>query len=195
MISVIIGTDNSENMLTPTLAALVPGAATGRVREAIVADAGSSDATAEVADIAGCNFLVERGSLAKRLRTAAAQARSPWLMFLRPGVVLDPSWLEECARFMQQMERRDLTQARAAVFRRSDEFDVARSLFHELSQVLRNAFARPHPEQGLLIGKRLYDQHGGHRDGTDDPEAALLARIGRRRTVLLLSGATLARQS
>jgi glycosyltransferase involved in cell wall biosynthesis len=193
LITVIIGTDNSEQVLTPTLAALVPGAATGRVREVIIADAGSTDGTAEVADIAGCDFFAERGPLAGRLRTAAARARSPWLMFLRAGVVLDPSWLEECARFMQQMELRGLIQSRAAVFRRSSEFDAGRSLARELADVLRNAFARPRPQQGLLLSRRLYDSLGGHRDNAGDPEQALLAQIGRRRTVLLRSGATIAR--
>lgn len=193
MISVIIGTSNSENTLTPTLAALVPGAATGRVREVIVADAGSTDATAEVADIAGCEFFIDHGPLAQRLRTAAKRARSPWLMFLRPGVVLDPSWLEECGRFMQQMELRGLTRARAAIFRRAAEFDIPDSLLQGLWSVLRNAWRAPHPEQGLLISRMLYDELGGHRDNARDPEAALIAEVGRRRTVLLRSGATVAR--
>jgi glycosyltransferase involved in cell wall biosynthesis len=193
VISVIIATSNSENVLTPTLAALVPGAATGRVREVIVADAGSTDATAEVADIAGCEFFVEPGPLAQRLRTAAARARSPWLMFLRAGVILDPSWLEECARFMQQTEQRDLTKARAAMFKRSREFDVPQSLLRELCGVVRNAFGRPHPEQGVLLSKRLYDDLGGHRD-VADPEADLIGQLGRGRTVMLRSGATLVRQ-
>ena len=57
MISVIIPTRESERVLVPTLAALVPGAPAGLIAEVIVADAASHDATAEVADIAGCRFL------------------------------------------------------------------------------------------------------------------------------------------
>ena len=45
MLSVVIATENAEQRLVPTLAALVPGAMAGVVREVIVADAGSSDAT------------------------------------------------------------------------------------------------------------------------------------------------------
>jgi len=193
LISVIIGTSNSENVLTPTLAALVPGAATGRVREVIIADAGSSDATAEVADIAGCEFFSEPGPLAVRLRSAAARARAPWLMFLRAGVVLDPSWVDESGRFMQHAELQGLTQARAAMFRRGQEFDGSRPLLRDAMTLLGLALGRPKPEQGLLITKRLYDQLGGHRPGARDPEADLLANLGRRRTVVLRSGATLAR--
>ena len=43
MISVIIPTLNSEIVLAHTLAALVPAAAEGVVREVIVVDGGSSD--------------------------------------------------------------------------------------------------------------------------------------------------------
>ncbi len=50
----------------PTLAALVPGATAGIVREVIVADGGSRDDTEKVADIAGCRF--------SRLRGAAGRA-------------------------------------------------------------------------------------------------------------------------
>ena len=57
MFSIIIATHDSERALVPTLAALVPGATAGIVREVIVADGGSRDETEQVADIAGCRFL------------------------------------------------------------------------------------------------------------------------------------------
>ena len=57
MLSAIIATHESERALVPTLAALVPGAIAGLVSEVVVADAGSRDATAEVADVAGCRFI------------------------------------------------------------------------------------------------------------------------------------------
>ena len=48
----------------PTLAALVPGATAGLITEVLIADGGSHDDTAAVADVAGCNFLVVEGLLA-----------------------------------------------------------------------------------------------------------------------------------
>ncbi|MEA2873185.1 MAG: hypothetical protein QOH67_3161, partial [Hyphomicrobiales bacterium] len=45
MFSVIVATYDSERALVPTLAALVPGATAGIVREVIVADGGSRDET------------------------------------------------------------------------------------------------------------------------------------------------------
>ena len=49
----------------PTLAALVPGATAGLLGEVVVADAGSRDATAEVADVAGCRFIASANRWAR----------------------------------------------------------------------------------------------------------------------------------
>src|SRR5690242_14651291 len=87
MFSIILATHDSERALVPTLAALVPGATAGIVREVIVADGGSRDATEQVADIAGCRFLASSEPVGARLKAAAATARAPWLMFLAPGAV------------------------------------------------------------------------------------------------------------
>ena len=50
-------------------------------------------------------------------------------------------------------------------------------------------FGRVHPDQGLLIGARLYKDIGGHREAAADPEADLLARLGRGRILMLRSAA------
>jgi hypothetical protein len=44
-------------------------------------------------------------------------------------------------------------------------------------------------DQGLVISAKLYKELGGHRAGVADPEADLLARLGRRRILMLRSGA------
>ena len=77
MLSTIIATHESERILVPTLAALIPGATAGLLGEVVVADAGSRDATAEVADVAGCRFMVSSDPLAARLKAAAASTRTP----------------------------------------------------------------------------------------------------------------------
>jgi len=190
LISVIISTENCERSLVPTLAALVAGAAAGTVREVIVADAGSTDATAEVADLAGCELIVSKAPLATRLNEAAARARASWLMFLKPGVVLDPSWMAETGRFIEQAELSGTPQMRAAIFRRAPALIESRPFLLEALMMVKSALGgRPRPEQGLVIFKRLYEQLGGHRGGIFDPESDLLARLGRKRVVMLRSGA------
>ena len=49
MISVVVPTLNAESDLPRTLAALVPAAIEGIVREVIIVDGGSTDATARIA--------------------------------------------------------------------------------------------------------------------------------------------------
>jgi glycosyltransferase involved in cell wall biosynthesis len=182
MLSVVIPTHESEQDLVRTLAILVAGAAAGVVREVIVADAGSQDATAEVADYAGCRLLVSQDSLGARLRAAAASARAPWLMFLNPGTLLDATWIDDTVRFAEG------DGSRAAAFRPGHGAATA-SIMAEALALLRLALrARPHPAQGLLIAKTLYDSVGGHHDRAD-AESDLLRRLGRRRIAMLRSAA------
>jgi glycosyltransferase involved in cell wall biosynthesis len=187
MLTVIIPTHNSERALVPTLAMLVPGALTGTVREVIVADDSSTDATSEVVDIAGCDIVVSQAPLATRLKAAAASARGTWLLFLRPGVVLDAAWLEEVTRVVENAVVRGTVDTHAAVFRRTP--DAAESLGQQLMSVLAAALRGPHPDQGLLISRQAYDLLGGHRADAADPERDLLRRLGRRRIVRLRSAA------
>ena len=101
MLSAIISTYELERSLVPTLAALVPGAATGLLAEVVIADANSRDATAEVADIAGCRFLASSEPLGARLKAAAATTRSPWLLFLRAGATPQSGWIEATDHFIR----------------------------------------------------------------------------------------------
>jgi len=188
MLSVIIPTRDSELTLVATLAALVPAAMEGLIAEVVIADGGSRDDTAAVADVAGCKFRTLEGSLGQRLQTAAAGARAPWLLFLRPGTVLDAPWLGEARRFVEQPSGG----LRAATFRRGAPAQPA--LRDALSLVAAAILGgRPRPEQGLIIARRFYDELGGHAEAAADPEADLLRRIGRRRIARLASIAAVAR--
>src|SRR5262245_66524332 len=104
MLSVVIPTHESERDLVRTLAILVAGAAAGVVREVIVADAGSQDATAEVADYAGCRLLVSQDSVGARMRAAAASASAPWLMFHNTGNMIDATWDDDNVCFVDALQ-------------------------------------------------------------------------------------------
>jgi glycosyltransferase involved in cell wall biosynthesis len=181
MFSVIIPTADSERALVPTLAALVAGATAGIIREVIVADAQSRDQTGEVADIAGCRFVSSAKPLGVRLSEAAKSARGDWLMFLRPGCVPGPTWIDETIAFIDQAGRQN--RPNAAIF----QPEITTVL-----GVLGRALRRPvSPQQGLVITKVLYLDLGGHPD-TAAPEAAFLRRIGRRRIAILRTPVSLA---
>jgi glycosyltransferase involved in cell wall biosynthesis len=179
MLSVIIATRDSERLLVRTLAALVPGATAGLITEVLIADGGSRDDTAVVADIAGCKLLAAEEPLGRRLSTAAAAARAPWLLFLQPGIVLDTPWIGEMRGFVE----RPVRDRQAAVFRRARS---GQSPLREAAALVAGALgARPRPEQGLLIAADFYHQAGGHSRQATDPERELLRRIGGRRLARL----------
>ena len=179
MFSVIIPTADSERALVPTLAALVPGATAGIIREVIVTDAQSSDQTGEVADIAGCRLISSEQPLGVRLNEAAKTARGDWLMFLRPGCVPGPTWIDETIAFVDDIARRD--KPNAAIFAPEATTVLA---------ILARALRRPvSPRQGLIIAKARYLELDGHPD-TASPEAAFLKRLGRRRIATLRTQVT-----
>lgn len=190
MISVIIPTLNDERRLVPTLAALVAGAADGLIVEAIVADGGSDDGTEAVADVAGCRFVQGPADVGARLAAAAAGSKAPWLMFVRPGVVLDEGWIREVRGFLDQVNRRGEADRRAAAFALGvDDYGTAAKL-----QLMRARLAfllgrGASPDQGLLLSRGHYREIGGHAPGPDS-EAALSRRLGRARVVTLRSRAT-----
>src|SRR4051812_13947680 len=115
MLSVIIPTEGVEQAAVATLAALVPGAAAGVIKEVLLVDRTASAAIERVADVAGCGFLSIRGSRAAAMAAGARQAHSPWLMFLHAGAVLDAGWIEETSQFTQRVSAGG--RPRAGIFR------------------------------------------------------------------------------
>ena len=187
MLSVVIATHDSERVLLPTLAALVAGAAAGVVREVIIADGGSGDATCEIADGAGCRVLMSTQPRSARLKAAADAARGPWLLFLAPGTVPNVTWVDETRRFIEEAELRGSARSCAAAFR--PDLAPFQSPLVEVWALLCTALgAMPRASQGLLIAKAFYEALGGHRD-VETPERDLIRRVGRRRIVLLKCGA------
>ena len=183
MISVIIPTLNAERLLPRCFDSLIAAAVRGVVREVIVADGGSSDATLAIADAAGAHIVAAGKGRAAQMTAGAAVAKCDWLLFLYPETSLEPGWEMEAESFIDQavMER-----PRAAVFRFALEDFGGEARRAEAKAALRTALlALPYGDQGLLIPKRLYVKLGGYRALADIEDADLVRRIGRRRLVSL----------
>jgi len=102
MISVLIATHDDERTLGQALAALVPAAVDGLVREVILADAGSTDDTLAVADDAGARVVRCGGPAAARLAEAARTARSDWLLILDVAVPAPYGWEDAVAAVLNR---------------------------------------------------------------------------------------------
>jgi hypothetical protein len=184
MLSVIIPTEGVEQPAVATLAALVPGAAAGVVREVLLIDGTDNGTIERVADVAGCRYVAFKGTRAAALAAGARQARSPWLMFLHAGAVLDSGWIEETAQFIEQVSAGD--RPRAGIFRyaRSPYADARlRDGFSHLARMIGG----PSTEQGLLIARDHYERLGGYAPDARRSEARLLRQIGRSSRTLLRS--------
>lgn len=186
MISVILTTRNDELALAHALAALVPAAADGMVREVIVVDSGSTDGTIAVADAAGCKIVEGGGERGVDLARGAAAARSEWLLFLSPDVMLEPGWQREARDFIDRLAMAGTGATRAASFRLAHAGFGWRARMTEVVAALRaRVLAAPLPEQGLLVPTSLYRAVGGHRAGAHLAESDLGRRIGRGRLSFL----------
>src|SRR5258706_7911529 len=174
MLSVIIPTEGVEQSAVATLAALVPGAAAGVVREVLLVDRAGTGVIERVADVAGCRFLRFEGTRAAALAAGARQARSPWLMFLHAGAVLDPGWIEETTQFINGVA--DSGRPRAAIFRYARSPFADRRLRDGFKAIAR-MLAGPSAEQGLLIARDHYERLGGYRADTRRSEARLLRQL------------------
>ena len=184
MLSVIIPTDGAEHPVVATLAPLVPGAASGIIREVLLVDRSDNAVIERVADVAGCRFLRFEGSHAAALAAGAGQARSPWLMFLHPGAVLDHGWVDETVQFIQRVSNSD--RPRAGVFRYARSPYSERTLRDGLKSAAR-LIAGPFSDQGLLIARDHYERLGGYTPNARRAEERLLRRLGRSSLTLLHS--------
>jgi hypothetical protein len=184
MLSVIIPTEGEEQPAVATLAALVPGAAAGVIREVFLVDRADNGTIARVADIAGCHFLAFKGTRAAALAAGARQARAPWLMFLHPGAVLDSGWIEETTQFIQGVSNSG--RPRAGIFRYARS-PYADPKLRDGIKFLARMIAGPSAEQGLLIARDHYDRLGGYAPDARRSEARLLRQLGRSSRTMLRS--------
>jgi hypothetical protein len=176
MLSVIIPTEGVEQPTVATLAALVPGAAAGVVREVLLVDRACTGIIERVADVAGCHFLPFEGTRAAALAAGARQARSPWLMFLHAGAVLDVGWIEETTQFIQNVSLSG--RPRAGIFRYARS-PYADARWRDGFKFVARMIVGPSAEQGLLIARDHYDRLGGYAPEGRRSEARLLRQLGR----------------
>lgn len=175
VISVVIPTRNAAATLPQCLAALRTGAVDALVGDIVVADAGSSDATREIAEAAGARVLTVLGGRGPQLAAACAAASQSWLLALHADTVLQPGWKGAAIDHM------DLRPDCAGWFRlRFDDASMKAELWSGGAN-LRAGWGLPYGDQGLLISRALYDEMGGYKPLPLMEDVDLVRRLGRRR--------------
>ena len=175
MLSIVIPALNAAATLPGAIAAVTAEAA-----EIVLADGGSTDATATLAAALGARVLrVPRGRGAQ-LAAGIAAARFPWLLLLHADTRPGPGWAASVRAHIAAGP------ARAGYFRFAlDSTDIrARRLERAVAWRCR-VLALPYGDQGLLIHRDLLAAVGGLRPLPLMEDVDLVRRLGRARLVAL----------
>ncbi len=184
-LSVIIPTLNAADALPDCLSALQEGVQAGVIRELIVTDGGSTDATREIADAAGARIVTGPPSRGGQLRRGCAAARGEWLLVVHADTVLAPGWVEPARAHMARPG------AGPACFRlRFRARGVMPRWVAGWANLRTRLFGLPYGDQGLLVRRSDYDRAGGYPDQPLMEDVALARALGGRFTLLPVHAAT-----
>ena len=183
-LSIIIPTLNAAADLPLCLESLLPGLEAGLIREVIVADAGSSDATRAIAGSSGATVIDCAAGRGRQLRAGADTARGEWLLFLHADTALSRDWAERTAVHMGTRP------GMAAAFTLKYRSDAGAARWLE-ARANRRArwFGLPYGDQGLLITRTLYSEIGGYSDIPLMEDVRIVRAIGKARLVILAAEA------
>ena len=96
-LSIVIPTLNASEALPACLAALIEGLNAGILREVIISDGGSNDATQRIAESAGAQVITGPPGRGGQLRRGVEAAQGAWVLVLHADTNLAPGWSEVVA--------------------------------------------------------------------------------------------------
>jgi rSAM/selenodomain-associated transferase 2 len=182
ILSAIIPTLDAAATLPATLASLAAARAEGLLREVLVVDGGSADATVEVAAGWGARVVTTARGRGVQLAAGGAAAEGDWLLFLHADTRLGVGWAAAARAFMASPG----AAGRAAAFRLTlDDSDPRARRIERLANWRAARLGLPYGDQGLLIARAFYRELGGYRPLPLMEDVDLVRRIGRRRMVIL----------
>ncbi len=183
-LSIVIPTLNAEQELPACLASLIEGLTAGVIKELIVTDGGSTDATEVIADEAGAVLVTGPASRGGQLRRGAKRAKGEWLLVLHADTVLEPGWSavvgdhinnsNGAAYFQLQFRVRGLMPSWVAGW----------------ANLRSRLFSLPYGDQGLLVTRAEYEDIGGYRDIPLMEDVALTRALARPLTGLQVTATT-----
>ncbi|WP_040605188.1 TIGR04283 family arsenosugar biosynthesis glycosyltransferase [Sagittula stellata] len=156
-ITVLMPTLDAAAHMPRALASLGEGLTQGLIRELVVSDGGSTDATLDIADAAGAVIVTGPASRGGQLRRGAAEARADWLMVLHADTILEEGWNRPVAEAIRARQAGYFTL-------RFDARGLAPRVVAGWANLRARTFGLPYGDQGLLLPLSLYHEAGGYPD-------------------------------
>jgi len=185
-LSIIIPTLDAVEALPAALSALAEAHERGLIREVLVADGGSRDATTALAEERGARAIAAPRGRGAQLAAGGAAAAGAWLLFLHADTRLGPGWAAAVAAFIA--DAANAGRAGYLRFRLDDAAPAARRVEAVVAWRCRR-LALPYGDQGLLIAAPLYRAVGGFRPLALMEDVDLARRLGRHRLAPLAADA------
>ena len=177
LLTIVIPTLNAAKTLPSCLAALRLAVRAGLPHEILIADGGSSDSTAALAEQAGAHIVTAKQGRGRQLRAGGQAARGDWLLFLHADTILAGDWPGAIAGFIADPANRK----RAAYARLA--FDDDRPTYRLIAAAAKlrsRLLGLPYGDQALLIQRDYYRSRGEYPPLPLMEDVALVRRIGRR---------------
>ena len=182
-LSVVIPTLNAERALPACLARLMEGVETGVIREVIITDGGSTDATRVMSEDSGAIIVSGAPSRGGQLRRGAAASSGDWLLVVHADSLLPEGWAS--------LVINHLPTERPAHFRlRFDARGLAPTLVAAWANLRARLLKLPYGDQALLISRAEYDAVGGYADIPLMEDVAIARSLRRRLSILPASVTT-----
>ena len=151
------------------------------VGEVVVVDAGSDDATALVASLAGARVLCSDANRGQQLALGVAASSAPWLLLLHADARLPAGWVPALVAALAAGDRQ------AWAFRLAiDGGDPALRLVEGAVWLRSFCWQLPYGDQGLLLSRRQLVAVGGIRPLPLMEDLDLVQRLRRQVSIRLL---------
>ncbi|WP_425043534.1 TIGR04283 family arsenosugar biosynthesis glycosyltransferase [Primorskyibacter sp. S87] len=172
-ISIVIPTLNAMGNLPRCLESLMEGLPAGLIRDVIVSDGESEDATCRLAEAAGASVVSGRASRGGQLRRGCALAKGDWLLVLHADSVLPPGWAEQVATHIHE------SSDPAAFHLSFRAAGLAPVWVAGWANFRSRVFGLPFGDQGLLLQRADYESAGGYPDIPLMEDVALVQSLKR----------------
>jgi rSAM/selenodomain-associated transferase 2 len=177
-LTIIIPTFNASSQISPLLQSVFDGVVDGLVGKVVLADGGSDDAIARIADDTGAELVTSAKGRGTQLAAAANTATTPWLMFVHADSALPPDWVAIVRAHIN-------TSSSPAAFRLSfNQNGLSARHTAGWANLRTRVFNLPYGDQGLLIRHEHYTRIGGYDPIPLMEDVAIARKMGTKITLL-----------